>query len=440
MQAGIAKATEKMRQDGASERALRVFTNYANWIEQGVTGLIPEADIEPITQVRQPNGETSSAEDTAALKQTVIVKLNGGLGTSMGMEQAKSLLPVRDGLTFLDIICGQIQYMRQSHGVRLPLIFLNSFRTRSDTLAALPTDIPLPDLPIDMLQGREPKLLVDSLAPVSWPANPELEWCPPGHGDIYTALLDSELVEQLLARGYKYLMSSNSDNLGATPSAELAGWFARSGADYAPEVCLRTPADRKGGHLAIRKADGRTILRDTAQTPPEDMRYFTDETVHPYFHTNNLWFNLESLHQLLTRTDGLLELPLIKNQKTVDPTAPDSPQVYQIECAMGAIVEKFANVQPVLVGRERFLPVKTTSDLLLLRSDFYQMQPNFQLTTERNDVPRIQLNPKFYRTIAQFEQRFQRIPSLREITSLQVTGDVQFDRDMQLSGDVVLAG
>ncbi|MDO5026008.1 MAG: UTP--glucose-1-phosphate uridylyltransferase [Trueperella sp.] len=440
MQPGIARAAEKMRQDGASERALRVFTNYANWIEQGVTGLIPEAEIEPITDVFQPNGETSTAEDNAALEQTVVVKLNGGLGTSMGMEQAKSLLPVRDGLTFLDIICGQIRHVRESRGVRLPLIFLNSFRTQADTLAALPADILVPDLPIDMVQGREPKLLVDSLEPVSWPAAPELEWCPPGHGDIYTAMLDSDLVELLLAQGYKYLMSSNSDNLGATPSAELAGWFARSGADYAPEVCLRTPADRKGGHLAIRKADGRTILRDTAQTPPADMDYFTDETVHPYFHTNNLWFNLESLHELLKRTDGLLELPLIKNQKNVDPTDPDSPQVYQIECAMGAVVEKFANVQPVLVGRERFLPVKTTSDLLLLRSDFYQMQPDFRITTERDDVPRVQLDPKYYKTIAQFEQRFQQIPSLREITSLQVTGDMYFNEPMQLSGDVVLQG
>ena len=82
---------------------------------------------------------------------------------------------------------------------------------------------------------------------------------------------------------------------GRPRTRQIAGWFAASGAPYAAEICRRTAADRKGGHLAIRKADQQLILRDTAQTAAEEMHYFTDEFRHPYFHTNNLWFDLEVL-------------------------------------------------------------------------------------------------------------------------------------------------
>ena len=124
------------------------------------------------------------------LARTVMIKLNGGLGTSMGMDRAKSLLPVRDGKSFLDIIVDQVRSARATHGVKLPLIFMNSFRTHDDTLAALTAhpDLAVDDLDLDFVQNSEPKLLADDLTPVEWPHDPELEWCPPGHGDLYTAL------------------------------------------------------------------------------------------------------------------------------------------------------------------------------------------------------------------------------------------------------------
>ncbi len=181
-------------------------------------------------------------------------------------------------------------------------------------------DLAVGDLPLDFLQNAEPKIRVDDLTPVSWPADPTLEWCPPGHGDIYTAILASGVLEQLLDAGFRYASASNSDNLGAVPSPRIAGWFAASGAPYAAELCPRTLADKKGGHLAIRKSDGRLILRDTAQTAPEEMDFFTDEFRHPFFHTNNLWFDLEKLHAALTERGAVLGLPLIRNVKTVDPT------------------------------------------------------------------------------------------------------------------------
>src|SRR5690606_8824897 len=311
----------------------------------------------------------------SALDRTVIIKLNGGLGTSMGLDRAKSLLPVRDGATFLDLIVRQVLAARSAHGARLSLIFMNSFRTRDDTLAELAgySDLAVGDLPLDFLQNSEPKLRADDLTPVEWPADPTLEWCPPGHGDIYPALLGSGLLARLREQGFRYASVSNSDNLGAAPNAEIAGWFAASGAPYAAELCRRTAADRKGGHLAIRRSDGRLILRDTAQTAADEMDFFTDEHRHPYFHTNNLWFDLDVLAETLEQRDGVLGLPMIRDEKTGDPTDSSAPKVIQLESAMGAAIEVFDGATAIAVGRERFLPVKTTNDLLLLRSDVYRV-------------------------------------------------------------------
>ena len=158
-------------------------------------------------------------------------------------------------------------------------------------------------------------------------------------------------LNRLLALGYRYASVSNSDNLGAAPNATIAGWFAGSRAPYAAEVCRRTAADRKGGHLAIRKSDARLILRDTAQTAKEEMDFFTDEHRHPYFHTNNLWLDLEVLARTLEERNSVLGLPLIRNEKTVDPADPSSPAVIQIECAMGAAIEVFEGATAIGVGR-----------------------------------------------------------------------------------------
>jgi UTP--glucose-1-phosphate uridylyltransferase len=318
---GLKSATDKMAAAGVHEQAIAVFEHYYHALEDGATGFIPEDTIEPLDAPPLLEDVTVSDSDAkAAFEKTVIIKLNGGLGTSMGMDKAKSLLPVRDGKSFLDLIVDQVLTARETHGAPLPLIFMNSFRTSEDTLAALAKydNLEVEGIGLEFVQNQEPKLLKSDLTPVEWPDDPTLEWCPPGHGDLYTALAASGVLDNLLAKGYRYASVSNSDNLGAAPNATIAGWFAASGAPYAAEVCRRTPADRKGGHLAIRKADGQLILRDTAQTPKEEMDFFTDEHRHPYFHTNNLWFDLENLARTLAERKSVLGLPLIKNEKTVE--------------------------------------------------------------------------------------------------------------------------
>lgn len=437
-------AQQKMRDGGVDQAAIDVFTHYYGELEAGATGIIREDTIEPLLNPdKLADIEVDPEVAREALSHTVILKLNGGLGTSMGMDRAKSLLPVRDGKSFMDLIAEQVRNAREETGATLPLVLMNSFRTQADSLEALAAhpDIEVDGLPLDFLQNREPKLRADDLTPVEWPADPSLEWCPPGHGDIYTALLSSGVLKKLLDAGYKYASVSNSDNLGAVPNARIAGWFAGSGAPYAAEICRRTAADRKGGHLAIRRVDGQLILRDTAQTAPEEMDFFTDEHRHPYFHTNNLWWDLKALYQALTERNGVLRLPLIRNDKTVDPTDPSSPAVIQIESSMGTAVEVFEGATSIVVGRERFLPVKTTNDLLLLRSDAYRLADDGALRLDVDKAPLVDLDSAHYKTIQDFDERFPAgPPSLRSATTFTVRGDWTFEPDVTATGDAKLDG
>lgn len=438
---GLQLCQDKMRSAGAAEAAIQVFSHYYRLAEGGFTGLIAEASIRPLLDPPQlDHVEISEADARAALQKTVIIKLNGGLGTSMGLDRAKTLLPVRDGKNFLDLIVGQVMHARRAYDSPLPLIFMDSFRTRDETLAHLARypDLAVGDLPIDFLQNAEPKIRVDDLAPVQWPSDPSLEWCPPGHGDLYTALLGTGLLVRLLEAGFRYASVANGDNLGAAPNATLAGWFAGTGAPYAAEVCPRTINDRKGGHLAIRIADDQLILRDSAQTAPDEQVYFTDEHRHPYFHANNLWLDLAQLHSALVERNGVLGLPLIRNEKTVDPSNPDSPKVYQLESAMGAAIEVFHGAQAIAVGRDRFLPVKTTNELMLVRSDVFSLGDDARLIANVDRIPEIDLDARYFKLVDDFEERMVVVPSLRKAESLVVRGDWTFDTPATVVGAVRL--
>jgi UTP--glucose-1-phosphate uridylyltransferase len=441
---GLAIARAKMRAAGVNETAIDVFTHYYHQLEHGATGIVAEADIDPLQDPQHladiPYDEKAARE---ALDATVVIKLNGGLGTSMGMGGPKTLLPVRDGLTFLDIIIRQVLHARKVYGVRLPLLLMNSFRTHEDTMETLERypELETPGLPLDFLQNQEPKLLVDGLDPAEWPADPDLEWCPPGHGDIYTALSGTGLLEALLSRGMRYAFVSNGDNLGATADPTVAGWFAASGAPFVSEVCRRTSADRKGGHLAVRTRDHQLVLRDSAQTAPEDEAAFADISRHRFFNCNNLWIDLRALDDALREHRGVLGLPMIRNQKTVDPSDPSSPDVIQIETAMGAAIEVFDGARALEVERSRFLPVKSTNDLLALRSDVYVLGDDYSISLAPglDDAPFIDLDDDHYKLIGDFDQRFpDGPPSLREATSLRVSGDWTFEPDVVVRGDATI--
>jgi UTP--glucose-1-phosphate uridylyltransferase len=445
--AGLHAAVEKLRGDGASDATIAAFARASQRLAAGERGVIAESEIEPVASL--PDFDVlpeAGAEASELLDRTVVVKLNGGLGTSMGMTRAKSLLAVRDRLSFLDVIAGQILALRERHsGPRLPLVLMDSFRTRADSLAALSGYGELSaGLEPDFLQSRVPKLLDDgSLAPVAWPADPELEWAPPGHGDLYPALAGSGMLARLLEGGYRWAFVSNADNLGATLDPRILAWIAREQIPFLMEVADRTAADRKGGHLA-RRADGEgLVLREVAQTPAHDLGAFQDVTRHRFFNTNTIWLDLERVAEDLAG-DGVIDLPMIVNRKTVDPADPSSPAVVQLETAMGAAIAVFPGAQALRVPRSRFLPVKTTDDLLVLRSDAYLLDEgsNVVAAPERRTrtPPVVRLDAAHYRLIGDFDARFPAgPPSLVGCDSLTVQGDVRFGAGVVVRGGVVVA-
>ncbi len=449
---GLSEATSRMRAHGEDDLAVRAFeANYAQ-LEQilatGRGGVIPEDTIDPLTDVPALDDVADTGAQLAqALGLVAVVKLNGGLGTSMGITGPKSALQVKDGLSFLDVICRQVLALREQHGVDLPLVLMNSFRTRDATLEILARypDLGVDGLPLDFLQSAEPKLGADDLAPVDHPADPELEWCPPGHGDVYVALKSSGLLKTLLDKGFRYVFLSNADNLGATCDPRIAAWLLANDIPYVAEVCERTVNDRKGGHLAVRKSDGQLVLRDSAMVKEGEDEFFQDTARHTTFHANNLWVDLRVVDRLLGQSEERgevgLGLPVIVNRKTVDPSDPDSTPVIQIETAMGAAVERIEGARALFVPRTRFRPVKSTNELLLVRSDIFELADDSTVVSVIHHAdPYVDLG-KPYKLVPGFEERFAHgVPSLRGATSFVVKGDVHFGAGVVAVGDVVVDG
>src|SRR5918994_2765604 len=439
---GVSAATEKMREEGLSDVAIDTFAHHEERLHRGEQGTLPEAELEPLADV--PKADGLPEPDRSALERVVVLKLNGGLGTSMGMTKAKSLVEVKDGHTFLDVIVRQVLHLREQCGAQIPLLLMNSFATREDTLEALERypELRTEGLPLDFVQGKVPKLLVDGFEPVSWPDDSALEWAPPGHGDVFTSLATSGMLATLLERGYQYLFLSNSDNLGAVLEPRILDWFAREQLPFLSEVVDRTEGDRKGGHLA-RRRDGRgLVLRETAQAPDEDQEAFEDVERHRFFNCNNIWVNLRALERTLAERDGVLGLPMIVNRKTVDPNDASSPEVVQLETAMGAAIGVFEGAAALHVPRARFAPVKTTSNLLVVRSDAYELADDWtvRLAPEREAAPIAELSNEF-KLLRDFEERFRAgPPSLVQAERLGVEGDVRFGADVAVRGRVRVEG
>jgi UTP--glucose-1-phosphate uridylyltransferase len=406
-------------------------------------GLLPGEVLEPVADLPRleelPEPPPGGVREV--LDQVVVVKLNGGLGTRMGLSGPKSLVEVKPGATFLDVLARQVLAARERHGARLPLVLMNSAATRGPSLEALRRrdGLRVPGVPPDFLQGREPKLRAGDLRPVRWPAGPELEWCPPGHGGIYTALAASGAVDVLLGAGLRYAFVSNCDNLGALADVRIAAWLAAGQVPFALEAVRGTPADRRGGHLA--RYRGRVVLRETAQVPGGDAS-FTDVGRWRWYNTNNIWIDLRALASLQAAEPAAPELPLIVNRKTVDPRDPASTPVIQLEWAMGAAIGSIPGARALRVPRSRFAPVKTTEDLLVVRSDAYQLTGDGQMRPAFDGpAPVVTLDQAFYKLLPGFEQRFPAgAPSLRRCRRFEVKGDVTFGAGVTVVGDVRVTG
>ena len=375
------------------------------------------------------------------LSDLAVIKLNGGLGTSMGLDLPKTLLKVTQEETFLSIILGQLQEAKKRSGSAVPLVFMNSYNTDSDTKAALKIlESKAEGIPIlHMSQGTFLRVkAVGDVEPLSKNSGNE-RFSPPGHGDVYQTLKDSGILDELIKSGKKFAFISNGDNLGATPDPAILAYLHEQNIPFLLEVTQRTEMDRKGGTVCLNKGSGdRLLLLEIANVDSSHQGDFQDIQQFPVFNTNNLWINLEALNHRLAK--GPLSMDLIVNPKEV-PDGDQKVKVVQFEQAMGSAVSSFPGAVAMVVPRSRFRPVKTTNELFLLRSKLFSYSNGvFRAAgSDESSLPVIALGDK-YKKITDYEERISQVPEISGLKSLKVEGNVYFGKSLVLEGSVVIKG
>lgn len=435
---------EKMEKERLSDIVIKNFLNFYDKFYKGEKGYIKENEISPISidKVKEFKGDEELYKyGKEALSKTIILKLNGGLGTTMGCNYPKSLIKVKNGFTFLDLCIKNLFTLRQKHKIEIPFLLMNSFYSHEATLSALSNYPSInKNLPVTFIQNKYPRINALDLSPLSFPENRDLEWNPAGHADLYIALFTSGIIDRLIKEGYQYLFISNIDNLGASLDLCILGYMVKNSFTFLMEVTKRTEIDRKGGHLAIRKSDNRPILRELSQCDENDLTYFLDIQKHSLFNTNNIWIDIKDLKNIISDRDFLLDLPFICNKKKINYKG-ETFSAFQIECALGSGILLFSRPSYLYVGRERFIPVKNTEDLLRVQSNCFIVTEEYLLKnsidSQKPNHPQIKLDPNYYSNVDDFFKRFPKgIPLLNKCESLTVKGDVYFGSNVTIEGKI----
>lgn len=374
--------------------------------------------------------------NTSNLSKLAVLKLNGGLGTSMGCVGPKSIIEVRDGKSFLDLSVRQIEHLNRQYDVNVPFILMNSFNTDDDTQTII-QKYQSHNVTIKTFnQSRFPRVYKDSLLPVPKNYNDRIDcWYPPGHGDLFESITNSGVLDELIAEGKEILFVSNVDNLGAVVDLNILEHMINTESEYIMELTDKTKADVKGG--TIIDYDGSVRLLEIAQVPKERVEEFKSIKKFKYFNTNNLWINLKAIKRVVE--DNELSMEIIPNNKSISLKPGSDIEVLQLETAVGAAIRHFNNAHGVNVPRRRFLPVKTSSDLLLVKSDLYSMnRGQLELSPLRfGGAPLIKLGGH-YKKVSDFQKRIPYIPKIVELDHLTITGNVTLGKNVTLKGTVII--
>jgi UTP--glucose-1-phosphate uridylyltransferase len=365
-----------------------------------------------------------------ALARLAVCKLNGGLGTTMNCRGPKSSIVVREKKTFVDLLVEQIEELNKKHQSDVPLLFMNSFYTNNMTERIVGRAVAGTRI-LSFCQNAYPRLLADNTGFLDPKKINDDAWYPPGHGDLYSCILDNDYLDNLLQEGRDYLFISNADNLGATIDLKILNYITDEDIPFLMEVTAKTTADSKGGALCQEK--DQIKLLEIADVPPEHVVEFCGNEKFNFFNTNNIWINLVRLKQMLK--DGSLDLDLIVNRKQVK-----KKSVLQLETAVGSAFNSFPDAIGMNVPRSRFLPVKKTSDLLLVQSDLFSLNRGTlkrDPLKDRPDLPQINLKDPFD-DLKQYQQRIPVPPDISGLDSLELQGEVRFNGKVTLKGNVRL--
>lgn len=287
---------------------------------------------------------------------------------------------------------------------------------------------------------------------------------------MYDSLRNSGKLDELLSRGIEYIFISNIDNLGATLDPHLLGNFISSGKDVMVEVTTKTNVDVIGGtFIQIPRTGGDEnfffSLVEHRQVPPAYLDDFKSLRTFRLFNTNNIYVSLPFLKKQLESEK--FQLTVLTRKLTIS-----GQPIIQLETGCGDIVSitSPSRVEFVTVPRLRFLPVKTCSDLMLLQSDYFieehgslkvnKRSPSSELSLSLSSspsssslssysstyssspavdapLPVISLGP-YLTKITDYYSRIPVLPSLVDLNSLTIAGDVSIGTDVVLRGQVVI--
>ncbi len=364
------------------------------------------------------------------LSKLVVGKLNGGMGASMGCMGPKSLVEVRDKKAFLDLILEQVESLNREWDQKIPLLLMSSFYTHKETQVHL-NSLKLSSEIICFQQNKFPRLYLEGLSPLAPDKWGDQAYYPPGHGDFYQCVWQQGILEKLIDAGREILFISNADNLGAVVDPVILNYMDEFNIPFLMEITAKTPADVKGGTLY--QQDGKLKLLEIARVPDDKVDEFCGQKKFKVFNTNNIWINLVALNNRMKK--GPLELNVMVKQKNLKETP-----VVQLETAIGSGLECFERAVCLTVSRERFLPIKKTDDLLLVRSNLFNLN-NGKLIRKRKSypLPIIKLGD-FLQNIENFQNAFPTIPDLVDLEELKIDGDVRFEGTACLKGKIYLQG
>eukprot|EP01029_Cantina_marsupialis_P015586 TRINITY_DN3416_c0_g1_i1.p1 TRINITY_DN3416_c0_g1~~TRINITY_DN3416_c0_g1_i1.p1 ORF type:complete len:491 (-),score=119.84 TRINITY_DN3416_c0_g1_i1:104-1552(-) len=364
------------------------------------------------------------------LQKLVIIKLNGGLGSTMKCKGPKSFLPVQHGLTFLDLTIRQVEYLNVVHGCDVPIVLLNSFKTSERTREVIKSyegrEVTIHCLDQSSMPRLDPVTL-KPLATESFSEETQHLWYPPGHGDLVDTYLDSDLHLEFFRQGKEYAFISNIDNLTATIDFKVLYHLYMENVDFCMEVTERKECDVKGGILV--KDHDKTRLLERSQFPKEEVALFNDYKHFNSFNTNNLWICINKLERLWDRR--MLNPDIIAVHK-------DTPfgEVVELETAIGCCFKSVGSAQGVMVSRDRFTPVKHTADLLLVQSDVYTLvHGNLVRPLDAKKLPTVEIRGPMT-DVTVYQEKVKNVPSLRGLDSLLIDGNVSFGTEVFLSGKV----
>ncbi|CAA19137.1 putative UTP--glucose-1-phosphate uridylyltransferase [Schizosaccharomyces pombe] len=370
------------------------------------------------------------------LNRLAVVKLNGGMGNALGVNYPKAMIEVRDNQSFLDLSIRQIEYLNRRYDVSVPFILMNSYDTNDETCKVLRK---YAGCKIDIStfeQSRYPRVFVDSQLPVPKAApSPIEEWYPPGHGDIFDALVHSGTIERLLAQGKDYLFVSNIDNLGASVDLNILSHVIDNQIEYSMEITDKTKADIKVGILV--NQDGLLRLLETNQVPEQHREEFMSDKVFKYINTNNVWLYLPAVKRVVENRE--LNLDIMPNIETVYYNN-EPARIIEFTTAIGSAISQFKKTEGIRVSRPRFISVKNSSDLFLVRCDLYNVDHG-SLKIEESRLgfppPVVRMSNEF-KDIAELFCRIPYMPSMKDLVSLSISGNVYFGRNVILKGNIVI--